>query len=176
LSAVLSALGRREEALAAIDEAVVQYRELAASRPDAFRPALAMSLNNLSASLSALGRREEALAAIEEAVAQYRQLAASRPDAFRPDLAGSSHNLSLRLSDLGRREEALAASDEAVRTLAPYFLGLPAAFQAWMDILVKKYMWIAHEAGREPDPDLLRPILSRLARPAKEPDKGGSPS
>ena len=44
------------------------YRELARARPDAFRPDLAMSLNNQSAFLSELGRREEALAAIEEAV------------------------------------------------------------------------------------------------------------
>ena len=35
--------------------------------PDAIRPDLASSLNNLSASLADLGRREDALAAIEEA-------------------------------------------------------------------------------------------------------------
>ena len=37
----LSALGRREAALAAAEEAVGLYRELAAARPDAFRPDLA---------------------------------------------------------------------------------------------------------------------------------------
>jgi hypothetical protein len=47
---------RREEALAAIQEAVGIYRELAAARPDAFRPDLASSLNNLAADLGALGR------------------------------------------------------------------------------------------------------------------------
>ena len=45
----LADLGRREDALAAIQEAATIYRELAAARPDAFRPDLAMSLNNLSA-------------------------------------------------------------------------------------------------------------------------------
>ena len=54
-------------------------RELAEARPDAFRPDLAMSLNNLSARLAELGRREEALAAIEEAIGIYRELAAARP-------------------------------------------------------------------------------------------------
>ena len=110
----LSGLGRREEALAAIEEAVGSTGALAAARPDAFRPDLAMSLNNLSNRLSDLGRREEALAAIEEAVDICRELAAARPDAFRPDLAMSLNNLSNRLSDLGRREEALAAIEEAV--------------------------------------------------------------
>ena len=49
LSVRLADLGRREEALAAIEEAAAIYRELAAARPDAFRPDLARSLNNLSA-------------------------------------------------------------------------------------------------------------------------------
>ena len=87
-STALAALGRREDALAAITEAVEIYRELAAARPDAFRPDLAGSLNNQSTALAELGRREDALAAITEAVEIYRELAAARPDAFRPDLAG----------------------------------------------------------------------------------------
>ncbi len=41
LANTLSDLGRREEALAAAEEAVGLYRELAAARPDAFRPDLA---------------------------------------------------------------------------------------------------------------------------------------
>jgi hypothetical protein len=98
----------------------------------------------------------------------------ARPDPFRPDLARSIYNLSLRLSDLGRREEALAASEEAVRILGPYFLAQPAAFQARMDIMVKEYVRIGHDAGQEPDPDLLRPILSRLASSANEADRASS--
>jgi tetratricopeptide (TPR) repeat protein len=65
----LSGLGRREEAVAAAQEAVDIRRRLAAARPDAFLPDLAMSLNNLGARLSGLGRRDEAVAAAQEAVA-----------------------------------------------------------------------------------------------------------
>jgi tetratricopeptide (TPR) repeat protein len=64
---VLSALGRREEALAAAQEVVDIRRDLARARPEAFTPDLAMSLNILANVLSALGRREEALAAAQEA-------------------------------------------------------------------------------------------------------------
>ena len=110
----LSALGRREEALAVATEAVEIYRALAAVRPDAFRPDLAGSLNNLANRLSALGRREEALTVATEAVDIYRALAAVRPGAFRPDLATSLNNLANRLSALGRREEALTVATEAV--------------------------------------------------------------
>ena len=51
-------------------------RELAAARPDAFRPDLAIPLTNMSVRLAGLGRREDALAAIEEAAQVYRELAA----------------------------------------------------------------------------------------------------
>ena len=102
----LNAVGRREDALAASEEAVALYRALAATRPDAFRPDLALSLNTLSNSLDAVGRREDALAAIEEAVALYRALAATRPDAFRPDLARTLNSMSNYLGALGRHDEA----------------------------------------------------------------------
>jgi tetratricopeptide (TPR) repeat protein len=110
----LSNLGRREQALAASQEAVDIYRALAKDRPDAFLPDLASSLNNLGIRLSNLGRREQALAASQEAVDIRRALAKDRPDAFLPDLASSLNNTGAMLSNLGRREQALAASQEAV--------------------------------------------------------------
>ena len=128
LAVRLSDLGRREEALAAAQEAVHLRRELAAARPDAFLPDLATSLNNLANSLSELGWREEALAASQEAVCLRRGLAATRPDAFLPDLAASLNNLAIRLSDLGRREEALATAQEAVRLYRELAAARPDAF------------------------------------------------
>ena len=112
-SVALSALGRREEALAATQEDAELYRRLAAQQPEAFLPNLAASLNNLGAMLSALGRREEALAAAQEAANIHRRLAAQQPDAFLPDLAMSLNNLGSMLFALGRQEEALAAAQEA---------------------------------------------------------------
>ena len=79
--------------MAAATEAADLYPALAAQRPDAFRPDLAASLNNLANRLSELGDREGALAAATEAADLYRALAAQRPDAFRPDLAMSLNNL-----------------------------------------------------------------------------------
>jgi len=114
LSNWLSDLGRREEALSAIEEAVTINRARAETRSNDFLPTLASALINQSDRLSDLGRREEALSASEEAVAIYRQLAQIQPDAFLPDMVFSLNSLSNHLSDLGRREEALSASEEAV--------------------------------------------------------------
>jgi hypothetical protein len=48
LSLRLAEAGRREEGLAAIEEAVTVYRRLAAGNAAAYEPDLASSLNNLS--------------------------------------------------------------------------------------------------------------------------------
>ena len=124
-----SALGQREQALASIEEAVRLYRDLAAARPDALRPNLAVSLNNLSNQQSDLGQREQALASIEEAVRLFRDLAAARPDAFRPNLAVSLNNLSNQQSDLGQREQAHASIEEAVRLYRDLAAARPDAFR-----------------------------------------------
>ena len=52
LAIALGDLGRREEALAAIEEATGIYRDLAAARPDVYRPDLALSLNNATVKLA----------------------------------------------------------------------------------------------------------------------------
>ena len=121
LALVLAQLGRWEEALEAVTEAVQIRRTLAKARPDAFLPDLAGALNNQSSTLAILGRREEALEAIAEAVQIRRTLAKAQPDAFLPNLATALNNQSNALMELGRPEKALEAVTEAVtayRTLA----------------------------------------------------------
>jgi tetratricopeptide (TPR) repeat protein len=115
LAVRLSSLGRREDALAAAEVAVLGHRALVEAQPEAFRPDLAMSLNTLATMLSDLGRREEALAPAEETVRLYGALAEAHPAVFTSDLARSLNNLAIRFSDLGQHEEALAAAQRAVR-------------------------------------------------------------
>jgi tetratricopeptide (TPR) repeat protein len=144
----LGDLGRREEALAAAEEAVRRYRALVVARPDAFTPHIAASLNNLANGLSNVGRREEALTTAEEAVRHYRTLAAARPDAFTPDLAGSLNNLSHILSELGRREQALAAAEEAVRLRRALAAARPDAFTPHLAGSLNNLAKTLNELGR----------------------------
>jgi tetratricopeptide (TPR) repeat protein len=135
----LSGLGRRDEALAAAEEATGIYRRLAEANPAAYLPNLAGSLNNLGMFLSGLGRRNEALAPAEEAATIRRQLAEANPAAYLPDLATSLNNLGIFLSELGRHEQALGPAEEAVtirRRLAEanpaaYLPGLAASLWAY---------------------------------------------
>jgi len=114
LASRLADLGRWDEGLAAIEEAVAIRRRQVETSPDTFLPDLALSLNNQTAILGTLKRWDEALAAAEEAVAIRRDLAEDNPDTVLPDLASSLNNQSHCLNEMGHPEQALAANDEAV--------------------------------------------------------------
>ena len=114
LSVRLSDLGRRPDALSAIEEAVDWYRELVFEDRDTFLPELARALNNHSIHLNATGHRQEALTASEEALALRRMLSDTSPDAHLPGLATALANHSLRLRQVTRLDDARSTSDEAV--------------------------------------------------------------
>ena len=128
LSNRLGDLGRREQALTAIEEAAGIYRQLAQDDPDAFLGDLAAALNNQNGRLLDLGRHEEALAAIKEAVTIRRQLAQDHL----ADLAMSLNNQSVCTDDLGRREESLTAIEEAVGIYRQLAQGRPDAFLSYL--------------------------------------------
>jgi tetratricopeptide (TPR) repeat protein len=141
------------------------HRALAAARPDAFTPDLALSLNNFANRLSDLGRREEALTAAEEAVRLYRALAAARPDAFTIQLARSLWVLGELDGETGKSDRAIETLGEGVRLLTPVFVTVPAAVSGMMRGLGQSYLKQCESAGREPDAELLqRTTLSSLPR------------
>ncbi|HRI68216.1 MAG TPA: tetratricopeptide repeat protein [Polyangium sp.] len=120
--------GRFVEALAAMQEAVGIYRQLAEGRPGAYLPNLASSLNNLGIRQSDLGQREAALASTQEAVAIRRKLSAQRPETLLPELALSLNNLGKAQSALGYREAALASTQEALGIYSKLSQQRPDAF------------------------------------------------
>ena len=114
-SNVLAEAGRPREGLAAIEEAVRYWQELAeADSEHVLLPYLATSLNNQSGLLAEVGRPRDGIAPIEAAVKHYRALADADPQRFLPDLATSLNNQSNRLAQAGRPTEGIAPSEEAV--------------------------------------------------------------
>jgi tetratricopeptide (TPR) repeat protein len=114
LSASLSEMGQRRDALVHIEEAAAIRRRLADAAPAAYLADLAAALNNLGNIRAHLGDHEQALAATEESVTAYRTLADSDPTAYEPDLARSLNNYGRDLSRLGRSADALVARQDAV--------------------------------------------------------------
>ncbi|MFT3875157.1 MAG: hypothetical protein QM708_01820 [Propioniciclava sp.] len=149
-SLALAQLGRRGEALTAINEAVRIRRHLATTQPDTFNPDLALALNNQSLWLANLGHREEALTAINKAVNLYRNLTTTQPDTFNPDLALALNNQSLWLANLGHREEALTAINKAVNLYRDLTTIRPYTFNADLALtLNNQSLWLANLGHRE---------------------------
>ena len=123
---------------------------------------MATSLTNTSVNYSHFGRREEALAASEEAVGIYLTLAGDRPDAFVPALAVSTWVRGDVLRALDRRDEAISDYSEALRLLRGPFLAMPQAHAERIAKFVRDYVSLAAELSREPDADLLGPIVAKL--------------
>jgi tetratricopeptide (TPR) repeat protein len=126
---LLSAQGRREEALAAAKEATGIYRELDPARavwlrleptpgsPVAHLPDLGSSLYKQHLILIDLGLREEALIAIKEATCLYERLQRLYPARFQSDLVQSLYALADVLDALGVRHDANKAREEADRVI-----------------------------------------------------------
>ncbi|MCX5100872.1 tetratricopeptide repeat-containing serine protease family protein [Streptomyces sp. NBC_00439] len=119
LSMRLGEVGRRKEALAAIEEAVkirhglVKVNLRGSRNRNAYLRDLAQSLNNLSDDLRMAGRQDESLAAIKKASKIRHSLAKANPNAYLPDIAESLNNLSIRQRHGGQRDDRLAAIKRA---------------------------------------------------------------
>ena len=87
----LAELGRREDALAAIEEAVALYRELAAILP-VFWESLARSLTSFGIRLTEKKDLDAALSADREAVAIYEALLSLDPQRYQDPLEGAVRN------------------------------------------------------------------------------------
>ncbi|MFI0403610.1 MAG: tetratricopeptide repeat protein [Cyanobium sp.] len=114
---LLSAVGRRQEALAPTEEALKIYRELAKTN-SAYLPDLAFALIRQNLSYWNLSRRQEALASVEEAVKIYREVAKTNTF-YMPILGVSLTMLGYIQLQLGQPEIAREAYEEALAIYRP---------------------------------------------------------
>jgi tetratricopeptide (TPR) repeat protein len=80
----LSKLGRHEDALVCLQEAVAVLGQLAIDEPQVYLVDLAGALAVLGALLAELGRREEALTPTRQAIDLYRDLVDHHPTSSCP--------------------------------------------------------------------------------------------
>jgi hypothetical protein len=101
-----------------------------------------------------------ALTGAEEAVRLYRDLAEARPGAFIPDLARSLGVLGNLYGGTGSIDLAIATLAEAIQLLTPTFREVPAAVTRIMTGILQSYRAQCAAVGREPDAELLRPVVA----------------
>ncbi|KAF7357867.1 Tetratricopeptide repeat family [Mycena venus] len=133
----LAAVGRNDEALAVVQDAVAIYTQNAEDMWEGLVNLLtirkeelgANAFHSLSLRLATFGRQKEALINANKATELYRELVALAPRHL-PTLASSLRNLASILSNIGRGAEVLSACQEAVRIMRnvvdsePYFFSI----------------------------------------------------
>ena len=108
-------------ALRYYEEALRTYRELAEENPRAYKPDVAMTLNNLAALQQAMNEHNHALANYEEALQIRRELAEENPRAYLPNVAKTLVNLGiLFFTGIPDREKSVACTLEALQIALEY--------------------------------------------------------
>jgi tetratricopeptide (TPR) repeat protein len=94
------------KAFSAFAEALAIRRDLSKADP-AYRPSLAIMLNNFGALYKDVGRNDEALKLYREALSIRREYARAQPNEYNPNVATTLANIGAIVDEQGRHEEAI---------------------------------------------------------------------
>ncbi|WP_405404572.1 trypsin-like peptidase domain-containing protein [Streptomyces sp. NBC_01104] len=162
---VLNELGRVDEAVAVIDEALHHSRLLYRDHPVVQSRDLANDLSKAARFRKAAGHPEEALAAVSEEVEVRRGLGRLTPAPDGHSLAESLHDLALSLSERGRPEEALAAGDEALAEYERRWREAPGSEASCYAAGLALVAWLRVTHGLGGDPVPLKERAVAVLRP-----------
>lgn len=118
----LSEIGAYDEALTVARRVTETFEKLAKINPNAYYPALAMSINNLANFLSQIGAREDALTESLRSLKLYEDLFEGNSKYYRNFFAMALNNYAFILNDAGRCDEAVLSARRAVDLYNELFL------------------------------------------------------
>lgn len=139
----LTEAGRREEALAALDESIQIGNKHIQDKPLRYAPNMAAALLTKAHLLADLNRFDEALSSVSGAVDIFRTLAPTDPDRFEPVLFAALTSLGFWRHQRGDLDAALPAFRDAA-ALAPK---LPSARDGDRAMALHNYGAVLHKLG-----------------------------
>lgn len=143
----LSEAGRREEALAALNESIAIGNKHIQEKPLRYAPNMAAALLTKAHLLADLNRVDEALSSVTGAVDIFRTLTPTDPDRFEPVLFAALTSLGFWRHQRGDLDAALPAFRDAA-ALAPK---LPPARAGDRAMALHNYGAVLHKLGQSED-------------------------
>lgn len=140
----LTEAGRREEALAALDESIQIGNKHIQDKPLRYAPNMASALLTKAHLLADLNRVEEALSSVTGAVDIFRTLAPTDPERFEPVLFAALTSLGFWRHQRGDLDNALPAFRDAA-ALAPK---LPSSREGDQAMALHNYGAVLHKLGQ----------------------------
>jgi tetratricopeptide (TPR) repeat protein len=148
---VLAKLARPGDGLAALEEAVVLGRHLAAARPAAHNPQLVMALVDLAAVETDLNHTDRALRFSAEALALAQKLAQDNPVAYEPTLLLALDARAGVLDVSGEAELAIAGAREAVAVWRRLAGQRPTAYEPRLAGALSRLAQVLDSLGQAPE-------------------------
>jgi tetratricopeptide (TPR) repeat protein len=140
----LTEAGRREEALAALDESIQIGNKHIQDKPLRYAPNMAAALLTKAHLLADLNRVEEALSSVTGAVDIFRTLVPTDPERFEPVLFAALTSLGFWRHQRGELDKALPAFRDAA-AIAPK---LPPSRDGDRAMALHNYGAVLHKLGR----------------------------
>ena len=111
---LLQSLNDFKKAKTLYEKVLQELRELSKQNPEAYKPDVAATLNNLGALLYATNDLKQAQDYYEEALEIHRELAKQNPEAYKRDVAITLNNLGILFSDTNKLKQAQDYYEEAL--------------------------------------------------------------
>ena len=111
---LLQSLNDFKKAKTLYEKVLQELRELSKQNPEAYKPDVAMTLNNLGVLFSDTNKLKQAQDYYEEALEIRRELAKQNPEAYKPDVAMTLNNLGILHKNTNDLKQAQAYYEEAL--------------------------------------------------------------
>ena len=112
---LLQDLNDFDKARSHYEEVLQELRQLSRQNPKAYKPYVAIALNNLGSLFSDINDLNQAQAYYEEALKLCRELSEQNPKAYKPYVAIALNNLGSLFSDINDLNQAQAYYEEALK-------------------------------------------------------------
>ena len=129
---LLQSLNDFEKARRHYEEVLQALRELAKQNPEAYKPDVATTLNNLGSLLRATNDLKKAQDYYEEALQIRRELREKNPEAYKPDIATTLNNLGNLLNDTNNLKQAKDYYEEALQIRRELMEKNPEAYKPYV--------------------------------------------
>ena len=111
---LLQSLNDFKKAKTLYEKVLQELRELSKQNPEAYKPDVAMTLNNLGILFSDTNKLKQGRGYYEEAIEIYRDLAKQNPEAYKPNVAITLNNLGALLHAINELKQAQDYYEEAL--------------------------------------------------------------
>ena len=126
---LLQSLNDFEKARRHYEVVLQELRELSRQNPEAYKPYVAMTLNNLGYLFSDINDLKQAQSCYEDALKLYRESSEQNPEAYKPYLAGALNNLGSLHQKTNDLKRAQSCYEDALKLYGELFEHNPEAYK-----------------------------------------------